>query len=104
MRQFTIFIKKEFHHVFRDQKTLLLLFGMPIALIVLFGFALTNEIKNSKIVILDNARDKSSQRIIEKLASSDHFEIERTIFFGAASGGRVSGRRCKACNHLSGEI
>ncbi len=51
MKQFIAFVKKEFYHVFRDRKTLLLLFGMPIVQIVLFGFALTNEIKNSKIVI-----------------------------------------------------
>ena len=49
MKQFIAFVKKEFYHVFRDRKTLLLLFGMPVVQIVLFGFALTNEIKNSKI-------------------------------------------------------
>jgi ABC-type multidrug transport system ATPase subunit len=56
MKQFIAFVKKEFYHVFRDRKTLLLLFGMPIVQIVLFGFALTNEIKNSKIVICDYSR------------------------------------------------
>jgi len=79
MKQFITFIRKEFYHVFRDRKTLLLLFGLPIAQIILFGFALTNEIKNSKIVICDYARDNASQRIIEKLAVSTNFNIEKTI-------------------------
>ncbi|MFT3935330.1 MAG: ABC transporter permease [Chitinophagaceae bacterium] len=79
MKQFTTFIKKEFYHVFRDRKTLLLLFGLPVAQIILFGFALTNEIKNSKIVICDYARDNASQRIIEKIAAVNNFEIEKTL-------------------------
>src|SRR5258706_7998668 len=79
MEQFITFIRKEFYHVFRDHKTLLLLFGLPVAQIILFGFALTNEIKNSKIVICDYARDNATQRIIEKIAASDNFDIEKTL-------------------------
>ena len=79
MKQFVTFIKKEFYHVFRDRKTLLLLFGLPVIQIILFGFALTNEIKNSKIVICDYAKDNASQRIIEKIAATSNFEIEKSI-------------------------
>jgi ABC-2 type transport system permease protein len=61
MKQFLSFVRKEFYHVFRDSKTLLMLFGLPIVQIVLFGFALTNEIKNSKIVICDYAKDEATQ-------------------------------------------
>lgn len=79
MKQFLVFVRKEFYHVFRDRKTLLLLFGMPIAQIVLFGFALTNEIKNSRIVICDYAHDAASHRIIDKLAASKNFDIDQSI-------------------------
>lgn len=79
MKQLIVFIKKEFKHVFRDNKTLLMLFGLPIAQIVLFGFALTNEIKNSKIVICDYAQDISSFEITEKLAASNNFKIKKSI-------------------------
>lgn len=79
MKQFLAFIKKEFYHVFRDRKTLLLLFGLPITQIILFGFALTNEIKDSKIVIFDNAKDIGSQNIIERLQASPNFQIEQSI-------------------------
>lgn len=79
MKQFISFVKKEFHHVFRDRKTLLMLFGLPIVQIVLFGFALTNEIKNSKIAIFDNAKDLASTSIINKFEASKSFEIEKSI-------------------------
>ncbi|MCD6067930.1 MAG: ABC-type multidrug transport system, permease component [Bacteroidetes bacterium] len=79
MKQFLVFVKKEFYHVFRDRKTLLMLFGLPIVQIVLFGFALTNEVKNSKIVVADYAKDIASKRIIDKMEASNYFEIERTL-------------------------
>ncbi|WP_313806425.1 ABC transporter permease [Flavobacterium sp.] len=80
MKQFLMFVLKEFFHVLRDRKTLFILFGMPIAQITLFGFALTNELKNSKIIVVDNAKDQSSQAIITKFESSRYFEIEKTPF------------------------
>lgn len=79
MRQFWAFVQKEFFHVFRDNKTLLMLFGLPIAQITLFGFALTNEIKNSEILICDYARDVSSQHIINQIEASKSFEISQSI-------------------------
>ncbi len=80
MKQFLTFVRKEFYHVFRDKKTLLLLFGLPIAQIVLFGFALSNEVKNTKIMVADYAKDAATQRIINQLETSRNFEIERTLW------------------------
>jgi ABC-2 type transport system permease protein len=79
MKQFLAFVRKEFYHVFRDKKTLLMQFGMPIVLIVLFGFALTNEIKNTKIVICDYSKDIATRAIIDRLEASDNFEIEEIL-------------------------
>ena len=79
MKQFIAFVRKEFYHVFRDPKTLLLLFGMPIAQIILFGFALTNEIKNTKIVVADYSNDMATHAIIDKLEASTNFEIEYSL-------------------------
>jgi ABC-2 type transport system permease protein len=75
-RQFLAFIRKEFAHVLRDRKTLLILFGLPVVQIIIFGFALSNEVKNSRIMIVDNARDHVSQHITEKLLASKYFDIE----------------------------
>jgi len=77
--QMNAFIRKEFYHVFRDKKSLLLLFGLPIVQIVLFGFALTNEIKNSKIAVLDYAKDDASERIVNQIEASRYFVIEQSL-------------------------
>jgi len=79
MKQFLSFVRKEFYHVFRDPRTMLLLFGLPIVQIVLFGFALTNEIKNTNIVICDYAHDAASQRITNMLEASHYFEITQVL-------------------------
>jgi ABC-2 type transport system permease protein len=79
MKQFLTFLRKEFAHVLRDRKTLLILFGMPIMQILIFGFALTNEVKNSKIIIVDYAQDIASQNIISKIEASRYFEIENSV-------------------------
>ncbi|KXK15916.1 MAG: ABC-2 type transporter [Chloroflexi bacterium OLB14] len=79
MKQFLSFVRKEFYHVFRDSKTLLMLFGLPIVLIVLFGFAVTNEIKNAKIIVCDYAKDPASQEIINKLSVNTTFNLEKTL-------------------------
>lgn len=65
--------------MFRDRKTLLILFGLPVVQILLFGFALTNEIKNSKIVICDYAKDESSRKIIEKFSANSNFIVEENL-------------------------
>ncbi len=79
MKQFLAFVRKEFYHVFRDKKTLLLLFGLPVAQIVLFGFALTNEIKNSEVVICDYANDEASHRITDQIEASGNFSIRKSV-------------------------
>jgi ABC-2 type transport system permease protein len=82
MRQLLIFIRKEFLHVFRDRKTLLMLFGLPIAQIVLFGFALSNEIKDSRIALVDYSKDAVTTKLIGKIEASHYFDIQRSLASG----------------------
>jgi ABC-2 type transport system permease protein len=79
MKRFLGFIKKEFYHIFRDKRSMFILFGMPIAQIMLFGFAITNEINNVNIAILDKSKDSETQKIINKISASQYFHIEETI-------------------------
>ncbi|MBI4947743.1 MAG: ABC transporter permease [Bacteroidetes bacterium] len=79
MKQLFSFVKKEFYQVFRDPKSLVMLFGMPIIQIVLFGFALTNEIKNANIAVVDNAKDLASQQIINKIVGSKFFSVQKNL-------------------------
>src|SRR5882672_9323046 len=79
MKQFLFFIRKEFLHLWRDKRTMFILFGMPIVQIFIFGFALTNEVKDSRIAILDDAKDEASEAIIHQLEASLYFDVEKNI-------------------------
>jgi ABC-2 type transport system permease protein len=79
MKQLLAFIRKEFYHVFRDRRTLLILFGLPIVQIILFGYALSSEVKNIGIAIHDNAHDVHSQQIINKIKTSSYFQVKEPV-------------------------
>ncbi len=73
------FIIKEFYHIFRDVRTMIILFGMPVVQILLFGFALTNEIKNARIAVLDYSKDDVTTEIIAKITSSGYFILDENL-------------------------
>ena len=79
MKRFIGFIKKEFYHIFRDKRSLFILFGMPVAQILLFGFAITNEINNVDIAIFDKSNDVTTQEIIHKISASKYFSTKQHI-------------------------
>ncbi len=79
MKRFIGFIKKEFYHIFRDRRSLFILFGMPVAQIMLFGFAITNEINNVDIAIYDKSNDVTTQQLISKITSSKYFTNKQRI-------------------------
>lgn len=79
MKQLIAFIRKEFYHVFRDRRTLLILFGIPIAQIILFGQALSSEVKNIGIAVLDEANNTYSQEITHRLQASPYFKLKEPL-------------------------
>lgn len=79
MKRFIGFIKKEFYHILRDRRSLFILFGMPIVQVMLFGFAITNEINNVDIAVLDHSKDATTKEIIAKIAASKYFSIKQFI-------------------------
>ena len=79
MKQLLTFIRKEFHHILRDKRSLLVLLGLPIVQLLIFGFAITTEVRNANIAILDNSKDEATQNIIGKIESSQYFDIVRTL-------------------------
>lgn len=73
MKRFLSFVKKEFLHIFRDYRTLFILFGIPVAQILIFGYAVSMDIKNAGIAILDLSHDEMTQKLSDKIMSSDFF-------------------------------
>jgi len=73
MNELKSFIQKEYWHIMRDKRALLILFAMPVVLVILFGYAISNDIKDAKIAILDNSHDELSVGLTNKLVSSGYF-------------------------------
>lgn len=79
MNRLLAFIKKEFLHIFRDFRTMVILFGMPIAQLLIFGYVVSNEIRDANIAILDHSQDLHSRRITEQILSSGYFHLAENI-------------------------
>ncbi|NTV99392.1 MAG: ABC transporter permease, partial [Chlorobiaceae bacterium] len=79
MQSFRGFLIKEFYHIFRDRRTALILFGMPLIQLLLFGFAIRNEILDVKIGLYDRSHDVVTKEIIDKITSSGTFVIKREL-------------------------
>ena len=79
MKQLITFVKKEFWHVLRDKRTLLVLFGMPVVQVLLFGFALSTEVKNTKIGVLDQDKSQNSIELISKIKANQYFDVDKNL-------------------------
>ncbi len=73
MKSFRGFVAKEFLHIVRDRRTLVILIGMPIAQLVLFGFAIRNEVNDVRLGIVDLSRDQVTQEIVSRILASPYF-------------------------------
>ena len=79
MKQFIAFVIKEAKHILRDKRTMLILFGMPVVLMFLFGFAITTDVKNVRTVVVTSQMDYQTQQAINRLAQSEYFIITQTV-------------------------
>lgn len=74
-KSFIAFVRKEMYHIIRDVRTLVILFAMPLALVLIFGYTVTNEFKNASIAVVDQSQDNLSRPLIAHLTSSEHFRL-----------------------------
>ena len=79
MRQFIAFVIKETKHILRDKRTMLILFGMPVVMMLLFGFAITTDVKNVRTVVVTSELSPRTQQTVERLAQSEYFMITQTV-------------------------
>lgn len=76
---FFAFVKKEFFHILRDKRTILILMGMPVMQIVLFGFALSTEVKNIKVAVMAPVQDEMIRQLVERVDASEYFSVETML-------------------------
>ena len=79
MKQFISFVIKEAKHILRDKRTMLILFGMPLVLMLLFGFAITTDVRNVRTVVVTSSMDHLTQQAVDRLAASEYFTITATV-------------------------
>ena len=76
---FMSFVIKEAKHILRDRRTMLILFGMPIVLMLLFGFAITTDVRNVRTVVVTSQMDHLTQQAVDRLSQSEYFIITATV-------------------------
>ena len=79
MKQFISFIIKEAKHIVRDKRTMLILFGMPIIMMLLFGYAVRNDVRNVRTVIVMSNTDYVTQQAVDRLSASEYFTITQLV-------------------------
>lgn len=75
MNQFISFVIKEGRHILRDRRTLFILFGMPVVMMLLFGFAISTDIKNVRVAVVASSIDNQTQRMVDRLNASEYFNV-----------------------------
>lgn len=79
MKQFIGFLRKEFLHIFRDPRTMVIIFILPVVQLLLFGKVINTDIQDSKIAILDQSHDNTTREITSKLLSSGYYLLDREL-------------------------
>ena len=79
LRTFISFVRKEFSHILRDTRTLMVLLVMPVVMILLFGFALSTELKSVKVAVYAPSMDVITERIVTQVDASPYFTVSHYI-------------------------
>ena len=75
---FIAFVGKEIRHILRDRRTMLILFGMPLIMMLLFGFAISTDVKDVRLVAVTTPADHLTQRMLARLDASEYFILTHT--------------------------
>lgn len=78
-KSFWWFVRKETWHILRDRRTMLILFGMPVLLMLLFGFAISTDVRNVRTVIVTSQMDLQTQQVAARLAASEYLTVVQTV-------------------------
>ena len=75
MNRYASFILKEFLHILRDVRSVLILIVMPVVLLLLFGYAVTTEVNNVRVAVLDMSRDELTRKACDRLAANPYVTL-----------------------------
>lgn len=77
---FLSFVAKEWRHILRERRTLVMLFAIPLALVLLFGYVISTDVDHTPVAVLDASHgDPLARRLIQKLQAADRFRVVEQI-------------------------
>jgi ABC-2 type transport system permease protein len=79
MKRLWAVMKKEFYHIWRDPRTLVLILGLPAVLLVLLGYGISGENLNTTLAVVDMSKTDASRAYIEKFTSSQDFKLVYSV-------------------------
>lgn len=79
MNQFISFVIKETKHIVRDRRTMLILFGMPVVMMLIFGFAITSDVRNVKVTVVTAVMNPRIQQVVQRIDASEYFVVTQTV-------------------------
>jgi ABC-2 type transport system permease protein len=81
------FVRKEFHHILRDRQTLLILLLLPLAQVLLFGFALRTDVRSIRLVVVDPSPDPATLALRNRFQAIELFDVVGVLPSAAPLGG-----------------
>lgn len=79
MKQYVSFISKEFLHILRDRRSMLILLAVPVVLLLLFGYAVSTEVKNVRVAVLDMSHDELTRKACDRLAANSYMSLDYCV-------------------------
>ena len=79
MSIFQSLIKKEVLHLVRDIRTIIIVLVMPIVLLLLFGFAISTEVNDVRLVVMTDQHTDETREIIERFRTNSYFTFEGIV-------------------------
>src|SRR4051812_32889442 len=67
-------LRKEFRSVFRDARMRLVIFGVPVIQTLIFGYAVTMDVRNVRLVTIDRDGTPESRELLARFTGSDYFQ------------------------------
>ena len=79
MNKLRCFILKEFRHIFRDVRTMLILLVLPVVMVLLFGYVITTEVKDIRLAVVDMSHDDFTRQLWDRFATNHYFHLVANV-------------------------
>lgn len=79
MKYLLAFIQKEIWHILRDKQSMLILLLMPVIQMILFGFAITTEVKTTKLAVMHADQSRACASLVAKISGNPYFDVIGTV-------------------------